>query len=85
MRRRIWLLPHSDVLMERAFAQPAKLSTNQYFEEGLPPCHPFVVMRRYYREDLPEAKIRLAESYRFRATKASAQWYVLRSLSGEPP
>lgn len=79
MRRRIWLLPTLMFLWSGAFAQPAKLSkANQYFEEGdyrlAIPLYEEVLGR----EDLPEAKIRLAESYRFLGNyKASAQWYAL--------
>ncbi|MCB0612622.1 MAG: OmpA family protein [Phaeodactylibacter sp.] len=80
MRMRTWLLPALLLfLCSVVYAQPAKLKkANQLFEEGnfrsAIPLYEEVLGR----EDLAEAKIRLAESFRFLGNyQASAQWYAL--------
>ncbi|MCB0562806.1 MAG: OmpA family protein [Phaeodactylibacter sp.] len=80
MRMRTWLLPALLLfLCSVVYAQPAKLKkANQLFEEGNYQLAIPIYEEILGREDLAQAKIRLAESFRFLGNyKASAQWYAL--------
>lgn len=88
MRRHNWLMAAILILWSGLNAQPAKLiKANQYFEEGnyrqAIPLYEEVLGR----ENIPEAKVRLAESFRYLGNyKAAAGWYALViGLPESPP
>lgn len=75
----MWLFSAFILLWSGLYAQPARLAkANQYFEEGEYRLAIPLYEEALGREDLPEVRVRLAESYRFLGNyKAAAQWYAL--------